>query len=52
MKTLIRLILIIILVVLFGTIPLSLLSKLFEYISIALDWLAQALNIWGWQGIV
>ena len=52
MKNLIITILIIVLVVLFGTWPLSILSKIFEYIGIALGWLADALNLFGWNGIV
>ncbi|MGN0961760.1 MAG: hypothetical protein ACI4PF_06170 [Christensenellales bacterium] len=52
MKNLFFTILIIVLIVLFGTWPISILAKVFEYISIALNWLANALNIFGWNGIM
>ena len=52
MKNLLITILIIVLVVLFGTVPLSILGKVFEYIGIALKWLADALNFFGWNGIL
>lgn len=52
MKTLLLTILVIILVVLVGTWPLAILSKIFEYIGIALKWLAQSLDFFGWNGIV
>jgi len=52
MKSLFITILIIVLVVLFGTWPLSILSKIFEYIGIAIGWLAKALNVFGWNGVV
>ena len=45
-------ILIIVLIVLFGTWPISILAKVFEYIGIALSWLANALNLFGWNGII
>ena len=51
-KNIISIILVIILVVLFGTWPLSILGKVFEYIGIALNWLADALNFFGWNGLV
>ena len=52
MKNLLLTIIIIVLVVLFGTWPLSILSKIFEWIGIAFNWLATALNIFGWNGIL
>jgi len=52
MKNLLLTILIIVLVVLLGTWPLSILGKVFEYIGIALNWLADALNFFGWNGIL
>lgn len=52
MKNLIIAILAIALVVLFGTWPLSILAKLFEYLGIALKWLAKILDIFGWNGII
>ena len=51
-KNIILTILIVSLVVLFGTWPLSILGKVFEYIGIALNWLADALNFFGWNGII
>ena len=51
MKTLIF-IMIILSVVLIGTFPLSILAKIFEYIAIAINWLADILNIFGWNGIL
>lgn len=52
MKTLILTLLIIVLVILVGTFPLSILSKVFEWIGTALGWLADALNFFGWNGIL
>ncbi len=52
MKKLITAVIVIALVVLFGTWPLSILAKLFEYIGIALKWLAKFLDIFGWNGII
>ena len=52
MKNIILIILIIVLVVLVGTWPLSILAKIFEYIGIALNWLAKGLDFFGWNGIV
>ena len=52
MKKLIVIILIIVLVVLIGTYPLSVLGKIFELISIAFNWLANALNFFGWNGLL
>jgi len=52
MKSLILTILIIVLVVLFGTWPLSILSKVFDFIANLFEWLANALNIFGWNGLV
>ena len=46
-KNIILIILIVILVVLFGTWPLGILGKVFEYIGIALNWLARTLNFFG-----
>ena len=51
-KKIILAILIIVLVVLFGTWPLSILGKLFEWFGIALKWLAGILDFFGWNGIV
>ena len=52
MKNLFFTILIIVLIVLFGTWPISILVKVFEYMGIALNWLANALNLFGWNGII
>lgn len=52
MKKIIFAILIVILVVLVGTWPLGILSKLFEYIGIALNWLAGLIDFFGWNGLV
>lgn len=52
MKILLYTILIVILVLLVGTWPLSILSTVFEYIGIALKWLAGALNFFGWNGLI
>ena len=52
MKNLFFTVLLIVLIVLFGTWPISILAKVFEYVSIALNWLANALNLFGWNGII
>ena len=52
MKNILLIILIIVLVVLVGTWPLSILGKIFEYIGIALNWFAKALDFFGWNGII
>lgn len=51
-KKILIILLVIALVVLFGTWPLSILGKVFEWIGIALNWLAKILNFFGWNGIV
>lgn len=52
MKKIIIAILIIALVVLFGTWPLTILAKLFDIIGVAFEWLAKALDIFGWNGLI
>ncbi len=52
MKKLIFIILIIVLVVLVGTWPLSILGKIFGWLSKACNWLADILNFFGWNGII
>ena len=52
MKNLILTILIIVLVVLFGTWPLSILAKILDFLATAVRWLAKTLNIFGWNGIM
>ena len=52
MKKSIVILLVIILVVLVGTWPLSILAKLFEWIAYGLRWLAKALDFFGWNGLL
>ena len=52
MKSIFLTILLIVMIVLLGTWPLTILAKLFEILSTALMWLAKALNIFGWNGIL
>lgn len=52
MKKLILVLLIIILVVLVGTWPLSIFAKLFEWIGYGLRWLAKMLDFFGWNGLL
>lgn len=52
MKKIFFVIVIIGLVILFGTWPLSIAGKMFEYIGIAFNWLAKTFNFFGWNGIV
>lgn len=52
MKNLFLIVLVIALVVLFGTFPLSILSKIFSFIAKIFDWLSKTLNIFGWNGII
>jgi hypothetical protein len=51
MKNLILIILLIVLVVLFGTWPLSILANVFEVIGKFLKQLANILNIFNWNGL-
>ena len=52
MKKLIIVLLVIVLVVLVGTWPLSIVAKLFEWIAYGLRWLANLLNFFGWNGLL
>lgn len=52
MKKLFFTILIIVLIVLFGTWPIGILAKVFEYFAMALRWIANALDVFGWNGII
>lgn len=52
MKKLILAIFIIALVVLLGTWPLTILSKIFDFVAIAFEWLAKVLDIFGWNGLL
>ena len=52
MKKLIIVLLVIVLVVLVGTWPLSIVAKLFEWVAYGLRWLANLLNFFGWNGLL
>ncbi len=52
MKTIFLIVLIIALSICFGSLPLSILSKAFGFIATAMDWLAQAINFFGWNGLL
>lgn len=52
MKKLIIVLLVIVLVVLVGTWPLSIVAKLFEWIAYGLRWLANLLNFFGLNGLL
>ena len=52
MKYIFFAILIIALVFLFGTWPLSILAKIFSFFTKGLEWLADFLNIFGWNGLI
>ena len=52
MKKLILILLVIILVVLVGTWPVSILANLFERIAYGPRWLAKMLNFFGWNGLL
>lgn len=52
MKTILFIFLIIVLAVCFGSLPLSILAKVFEFIATAFEWLAKAINFFGWNGLL
>lgn len=52
MKMIFYTIILIVLIVLFGTWPLSILAKFFEYLGLALGWFANMLDIFNWNGII
>ena len=52
MKKLFITILIIVLVVLFGTWPLSILAKILSFLASAIEWLAKTLNVFNWNGLI
>ena len=52
MKKLFIAILIIVLVVLFGTWPLSILAKILNFFATCIEWLAKILNIFNWNGLI
>jgi len=51
-KKILLIILIIALVVFFGTWPLSIFGKVFEFIGRIFNWLASFLNFFGWNGLI
>lgn len=52
MKTIFNIVLIVVLVLLFGTFPLTILSKVFDFIGNILNALANFLNIFGFNGLL
>lgn len=52
MKNLLLAIVIIALVALIGTFPLTILSKIFDWLSKAMDFLARVLNFFNWNGLL
>jgi len=52
MKVIVWLVLILVLVMLFGAVPLNILSKMFEWLSTATGWLGSAVDFFGWGGVV
>lgn len=52
MKKLIFLILIIAMIVLVGTWPLSILARLMDWIAYGVRWLAKTINFFGWNGLL
>ena len=52
MKWVLYTIIIIVLIVLFGTWPLSILSIVFEYVGKAFHWLAETLDFFGLNGLL
>ncbi len=52
MKTIFWVIVVIVLVVLVGTWPLSILGTIFDWIGTALKWLAGILDFFNWNGLV
>jgi len=51
-KKVILIIIFISLIILVGTWPISILSKVFYWISVALNWLAKTLNFFNWNGLI
>ena len=52
MKKLLIILAIIVLVVLFGTWPLSVLSKIVEWLATGIRWFAKALDWFDWNGLL
>jgi len=52
MKGLLLTILIIVLVVFLGTWPLSILAKVLSILTSLIEWLAKALDVFGWNGLI
>lgn len=47
-----KIVLLIILVVLFGSFPLSVLGKIFDILGTACTWLGKSMNFFGWNGLI
>ncbi len=52
MKKIIIIAIIVVLVVIFGSFPLSVLAKIFDFLGKALGTLAKWLNFFGWNGLI
>lgn len=52
MKTIILIAVIVVLVVLFGTIPLAVISQIFTWLASVFSWLADLIDIFGFGGIM
>jgi len=52
MKTLLKIIIIVALVVLFGSLPLAVLGMIFQWLSWLLKTIAGAINFFGFNGII
>jgi hypothetical protein len=52
LKTLLKIIIIVALVVVFGSLPLAILGKVFEWLAAALKFIANAIDFFGWGGIL
>ncbi|MCM1404367.1 MAG: hypothetical protein NC133_02600 [Prevotella sp.] len=52
MKTILLIIVLIVLAICFGSFPLSILAKVCEIIATALKWLANAIDFFGWNGLL
>jgi len=52
MKNIVFLIIFIALILLVGTWPLTILSKIFNWVSTAFEWLAKTLDVFNWNGLL
>ena len=52
MKTVLWILLIVGVVILFGTWPLAVIAKIFEWIGTVLAWIAKLLDFFHWNGIL